>query len=97
MNREAAAMGVPVYSIFRGRTGAVDQSLADQGRLVFITSAADVESKIQWQPRAHRVLPDPGRSAALTDILGHLDKILSSLASARARTVVPALAADFHS
>jgi predicted glycosyltransferase len=97
MNREAAAMGVPVYSIFRGRTGAVDKSLADQGRLVFITSAADVESKIQIEPRPIRSLPDPRRSDALADILGHLDKVLSSLASSHARTVVPSLAADFHS
>jgi len=26
MNREAAALGVPVYSIFRGKSGAVDAS-----------------------------------------------------------------------
>lgn len=97
MNREAAAMGVAVYSIFRGRTGAVDQHLADQGRLVFISSVEDVDSKIRIEPRQNRSLPALGRSDALSDILGHLDKILSSLASHRARTVVPALAADFHS
>ena len=34
MNREAAALGVPVYSIFRGKIGAVDQYLADTGRLM---------------------------------------------------------------
>ena len=27
MNREAAALGVPVYSIFRGKIGAVDREL----------------------------------------------------------------------
>ena len=32
MNREAAALAVPVYSIFRGKTGAVDRRLASEGR-----------------------------------------------------------------
>ena len=47
MNREAAAMGVPVYSIFRGKIGDVDQYLAKQGRLVLLETAADVASKIE--------------------------------------------------
>jgi predicted glycosyltransferase len=46
MNREAAALQVPVYSIFRGKIGAVDQYLADNGRLVLLTSVEDVQSKI---------------------------------------------------
>jgi len=33
MNREAAALGVPAYSPFAGRLGAVDQSLIADGRL----------------------------------------------------------------
>jgi predicted glycosyltransferase len=47
MNREAAAMGVPVYSIFRGKIGAVDHYLADKGRLVLIETADDVRNKIK--------------------------------------------------
>jgi predicted glycosyltransferase len=47
MNREAAAMGVPVYSIFRGKIGAVDHYLADQGRLVLLESVDDVRTKIK--------------------------------------------------
>src|SRR6266704_4043415 len=46
MNREAAAMGVPVYSIFRGKIGAVDRFLVDQGRLVLLETVEDVRSKI---------------------------------------------------
>jgi uncharacterized protein len=46
MNREAAALAVPVYSIFRGKIGAVDKYLADQGRLTLIASLEDVHSKI---------------------------------------------------
>src|SRR5207247_4353011 len=42
MNREAAALGVPVYSIFRGRIGAVDRYLSATGRLVLLESVEDV-------------------------------------------------------
>ena len=51
MNREAAALGVPVYSIFRGRIGAVDRYLADTGRLVLLESVNDVRTKIIIKPR----------------------------------------------
>jgi uncharacterized protein len=47
MNREAAALNVPVYSIFRGKIGAVDRYLAESGRLILLESVADVESKIR--------------------------------------------------
>ncbi len=46
MNREAAALGVPVYSIFRGKIGAVDHYLAKQGRLTLIESPSDIPAKI---------------------------------------------------
>ncbi len=38
MNREAAALGVPVFSIFRGTIGAVDRHLSAEGRLVLVES-----------------------------------------------------------
>ncbi|MEN6464580.1 MAG: DUF354 domain-containing protein [Syntrophaceae bacterium] len=41
INREAAALGVPVYSIFRGRLGALDRYLSETGRLVLITGNSD--------------------------------------------------------
>ena len=44
MNREAAALGVPVYSIFRGNIGAVDRYLSDTGRLVLLESAEDIKT-----------------------------------------------------
>ena len=43
MNREAAALGVPVYSIFRGKLGVVDRHLAETGRLVLVDSADSVQ------------------------------------------------------
>ena len=33
MNREAVALGTPVYSTFEGRLGAVDERLIAEGRL----------------------------------------------------------------
>ncbi len=47
MNREAAALGVPVYSVFRGKIGAVDRYLADNGRLVLLETVNDVRTKIR--------------------------------------------------
>ena len=39
MNREAVALGVPVYSTFAGRLGAVDEFLVKENRLRILTSA----------------------------------------------------------
>jgi predicted glycosyltransferase len=54
MNREAAALGVPVYSIFRGKLGAVDRYLSDNGRLTIIDSVESVKSNIR-PIRRHKV------------------------------------------
>jgi hypothetical protein len=51
MNREAAALGMPVYSIFRGTIGAVDHFLAAEGRLVLLESPADLATKLKVQRR----------------------------------------------
>jgi hypothetical protein len=56
MNREAAALGVPVYSVFRGSIGAVDRYLSEQGRLVLLENVHDVQTKIRivrWDRPAH--------------------------------------------
>ena len=46
MNREAAALNVPVYSIFRGKIGAVDRYLAESGRLILLESVHDVRTRL---------------------------------------------------
>ncbi|HTQ95866.1 MAG TPA: DUF354 domain-containing protein [Candidatus Acidoferrum sp.] len=51
MNREAAALNVPVYSIFRGKIGAVDRYLSETGRLIMLESVEDVDTKIQMTRR----------------------------------------------
>lgn len=40
MNREAAALGTPAYSIFTGRLGAVDEALIREGRLLALNDPA---------------------------------------------------------
>ncbi len=42
MNREAALLGTPCYSIFASAKGAVDKMLEREGKLVFINSIEDV-------------------------------------------------------
>lgn len=42
MNREAVALGTPVFTVFEGRLGAVDEHLIAEGRLRRLTSADDV-------------------------------------------------------
>lgn len=52
MNREAAVLGVPVYSIFLGKIGAVDRYLRDIGRLKFIKTTEDFKNiKLIKHPR----------------------------------------------
>jgi len=77
MNREAAAMGVPVYSIFRGQTGAVDRRLSTQGRLVLIESVEQVQTKIQAVRRDKNALTlKHQKSPALEAILRHVTYIV---------------------
>jgi predicted glycosyltransferase len=72
MNREAAALGVPVYSIFRGKIGAVDRYLSDQGRLTLIESPQDVSSKIKLQRRNGIGAFESNSRPALQDIVEYI-------------------------
>jgi predicted glycosyltransferase len=69
MNREAAALGVPIYSIFRGKIGAVDQYLADKGRLILIESTEDVRRKIVLAGRFRANVQQSTERPALTNIV----------------------------
>jgi uncharacterized protein len=67
MNREAVALGTPVYTIFEGRPGAVDDGLIAEGRLKRLTRAEDIGiEKRETTARAPRIRRDP---ALLTDLL----------------------------
>jgi predicted glycosyltransferase len=69
MNREAAALGVPVYSIFRGKLGAVDRYLARQGRMVLIEKPEDIPLRLNIVKRARGAGPVSAERPALQQIL----------------------------
>lgn len=75
MNREAAALGVPVYSIFRGTIGAVDRDLSAQGRLVLIETVDDVDRKIPLVKREQKVVAEVTSRRALKDIVDSIEEI----------------------
>lgn len=76
MNREAAALGVPVYSIFRGKIGAVDKYLAENGRLVLIENADEIQTKIRLTRWKRPEKPDSGSATVLESIVQHVISIL---------------------
>jgi len=72
MNREAAALGVPVYSVFRGKIGAVDQYLVREGRLTLIEKLEDVQEKIRLARWNRPMAPDSRPRPALAAIVQHV-------------------------
>jgi predicted glycosyltransferase len=59
MNREAAALGVPVYTTYGGRLGGVDEELIRDGRLVPLTDPRALELRKRDAPSAAQVRRDP--------------------------------------
>jgi predicted glycosyltransferase len=59
MNREAVALGTPVYTTFEGKLGAVDEQLLDEGRLLRLSDPAQVELVKRAGPAGERVRRDP--------------------------------------
>jgi hypothetical protein len=66
MNREAVALGVPVYTTFAGRLGAVDEQLVGEGRLRPLRSAGGLRIEKRNGAAPLRVERDPAR---LLDLL----------------------------
>src|SRR5215211_3375818 len=66
MNREAAALGVPVYTTYGGRLGGVDEALIRDGRLVPLSDPRALELRKRAGSGATRVQRDP---AELLDLL----------------------------
>jgi predicted glycosyltransferase len=58
MNREAVALGTPVYTTFSGRLGAVDEQLIREGRLVQLRDPSQLELD-DLPPRRERLRRDP--------------------------------------
>ncbi len=60
MNREAAALGVPVYTTYGGRLGGVDEELIRQGRLRPLTDPRAIDLELRdRRSLADRVRRDP--------------------------------------
>jgi uncharacterized protein len=59
MNREAAALGVPVYTTYGGRLGGVDEELIREGRLKPLTDPRALELKRREDGSGSRVRRDP--------------------------------------
>ncbi|HEX2104357.1 MAG TPA: DUF354 domain-containing protein [Solirubrobacteraceae bacterium] len=66
MNREAVALGTPVYTTFEGRLGAVDEQLIAQGRLRRLERPAELALAKRAPSDGQRVRRDP---ALLVDLL----------------------------
>jgi uncharacterized protein len=58
MNREAAALGVPVYTTYGGRLGGVDEALIREGRLRPLTDPRALEL-VKREGKGSRVRRDP--------------------------------------
>jgi hypothetical protein len=59
MNREAVALGVPVYTTFAGQIGAVDERLIRDGRLRTLTSPDELELEKRSGTASARVERNP--------------------------------------
>jgi predicted glycosyltransferase len=59
MNREAAALGVPVYTTYGGRLGGVDEALIREGRLRPLTDPRALELTKRERGAGDRVRRDP--------------------------------------
>jgi uncharacterized protein len=71
MNREAAALGVPVYTTYGGRLGGVDEELIREGRLKPLTDPRALELTKRDPASAPRVRREPAEMLRL--LLSALD------------------------
>jgi predicted glycosyltransferase len=73
MNREAAMLGVPVFSVFTAKQGTIDRKLAAEGKLTLVWTVEDV-GQVKFVKRdrsdyATRADQWKKRSAELVDII----------------------------
>jgi dTDP-4-amino-4,6-dideoxygalactose transaminase/predicted glycosyltransferase len=87
MNREAAALDVPVYSTFRGKIGAVDRYLNEAGRLVLLEGADDVPAKLQLTRRQRPAQPGRLERGTLGSIVKQIVVLMQAGDSTSSRKV----------
>jgi len=78
MNREAAALGVPVYSIFRGTIGAVDNYLTASGRLVLLESPSDIPAKLLVRARNRHARRSFDGQDTLETVTNHIARLANA-------------------
>lgn len=83
MNREAVALGTPVWSIFSGRLGSVDEALMSDGRLRRLTTAADVAA-LTFHQRSRPAFPEFHH-----DMIGQVIRAIDRTSALGTRVRVP--------
>ena len=59
MNREAVALGTPVYTTFEGRLGAVDEMLLGEGRMRRLSNPDEIALEKRTGSSGERIRRDP--------------------------------------
>jgi hypothetical protein len=67
MNREAAVLGVPAYSLFAGKVAAVDRALEGLGRLTFVRHVSELDRIRLEKKGAIEPLRNPGLVGSVVD------------------------------
>jgi predicted glycosyltransferase len=65
MNREAVALGTPVYTTFEGKLGAVDEKLLREGRMQRLSNPDEIVLEKRQSVAAERVRRDPRKLVEL--------------------------------
>jgi predicted glycosyltransferase len=65
MNREAVALGTPVYTTFEGRLGAVDELLLREGRMQRLSNPDEIAVEKRQKAAGERIRRDPRRLVEL--------------------------------
>lgn len=73
MNREAVALGTPVFTTFSGRMGGVDEALISEGRLQILADPADLPLRKRESPPGVRHPRDP--AVLVEGALGAVDSL----------------------
>ncbi len=89
MNREAAALGVPVYSIFRGKIGAVDRYLAEKGLLTLLETVEDVRSRIRPIKRVREKEAVFGSRVVLNQIVAAIEEVIEKISHVPVKSASP--------
>ncbi|MFN8557642.1 MAG: DUF354 domain-containing protein [Dehalococcoidia bacterium] len=79
MTREAAVLGVPAYSVFAGKMGAVDAMLVRQGRLTMVRDRRDIAAMRFGRRQGANPRPNP-------DTLAHVCAVIESVSDRRVRS-----------